>query len=467
MGAIKKILNNKNFRAGGWYTASRFVNKGLAMLITPFLTRMMSTGDYGEFSNFSAWATMVLVVTSLDMANVVIRAKFDYEDRFEGYMSSIVVATFVSSSFFALIIYIFRDFFSGLFGFGDKYIYALIIYFFFKPAIEFYVGQQVARLKYISGALVSLSSSVLILICSLVFVNFMEDKLWARTIGFILVPAVYGVVLYSMIIYKGKKVDLEAIRYTLKLSVPLIPHNLANSILSSSDRIVIKRFWPADDAAFYTIGYSVGNILYLFTQSVAQAYTPWLYDKLNKKEHALVPKVNNYLSVFALLLVCVFVGMAPEAVAVLGGKKYTPSIQIVPIVTVGIFFQFISKLYINIEHYMKITYMISAASLLAALSNVGLNLLLVPKYGFVAAAWTTMVSYGLALILHMIVIIRSRYRELIIHKVQLILCAVSLALIPLSSLLYSHVVYRVVFMAAVLAGTWFMLKKLMKEWKTA
>ena len=80
--------NQKALKAGVWYTISNFTNRALGAILTPIMTRLLTTSEYGDFVNFSSWAGILIVITSLDMANVIIRAKFDYEDDFDGYMNS-------------------------------------------------------------------------------------------------------------------------------------------------------------------------------------------------------------------------------------------------------------------------------------------------------------------------------------------------------------------------------------------
>lgn len=439
-------------KAGGWYIIANFVNKALAMLLTPFLARMMTTNEFGEFSNFAAWASILSIITTLDMANVIVRAKFDYEKEFDTYMSSIVIATFVSTGLTFLVIWVLKDYFSGIFGFDGKYIYALFLYLLFQPAIDYYIARQTALLNYRAVALLPLTYSLLTLVCSILFVKFMSDRLWGRTLGYISIPILYGAAIYLAILKKKRKADFSIIKYTLHLSIPLIPHNMSNGILGSSDRILIKRLCAAGFVAYYSVAYNVGNILYIFTQSVSQAFTPWLYSKMNKEEYTLIPKINDLLSIASLVLISLFIGLAPEIVYILGGEDYFPAVKLVPVITVGVYFQFISKLYINIEHYLKKTYIISSASLLAATSNFCLNIVLLPQYGYMAAAWTTLISYILSVILHLRVVRKTQYRSLINNRYQLMLSCVSLLLIPLSKILYVNLLARSIYLMMVMIG---------------
>ena len=69
-------------------------------------------------------------------------------------------------------------------------------------------------------------------------------------------------------------------------------------------------------------------------------------------------------------------------------------------VVMGISLQFIYTLYVNIELYNRKTHLISCATTMAAIINVFLNYICIPKWGYMAAAYTTMVSYLFMLIFH-------------------------------------------------------------------
>ena len=74
--------------------------------------------------------------------------------------------------------------------------------------------------------------------------------------------------------------------------------------------------------------------------------------------------------------------------------------KIIPRVVLSNFIIFAYTLYVNIEHYHKNTKGITFNTVIAAITNIILNLLLIPRYGYVAAAFTTLVSYLVSFVLH-------------------------------------------------------------------
>ena len=73
-------------------------------------------------------------------------------------------------------------------------------------------------------------------------------------------------------------------------------------------------------------------------------------------------------------------------------------------VAMGCVCQFMYTLYVNIEQYKKKTVGMAIASVTAALINYALNALFIPKYGYIAAAYTTLFGYLVLFIIHMLIV---------------------------------------------------------------
>ena len=54
-------------KASLWYTVCSIVNKGMALLSTPIFTRVMSEEQYGQFSIFQSWVSILIIFTSLNI----------------------------------------------------------------------------------------------------------------------------------------------------------------------------------------------------------------------------------------------------------------------------------------------------------------------------------------------------------------------------------------------------------------
>ena len=91
--------------------------------------------------------------------------------------------------------------------------------------------------------------------------------------------------------------------------------------------------------------------------------------------------------------------MAPEIVRILATDEYLSAKYIMPPIAAGVFMISISNIYSNILVYYKKTTYIMYASIIAAVANIILNYLFIGKFGYMAAAYTTLFSYIILAIL--------------------------------------------------------------------
>ena len=141
---------------------------------------------------------------------------------------------------------------------------------------------------------------------------------------------------------------------------------------------------------------------------------------------------KDYIHLMTYMMVGVIL-VGPEIVKILASKIYWEGIIIIPPVVLANFVIFAYTLYVNIEHYHKKTIYITFNTIIAAGTNIILNFILIPKYGYIAAAYTTLISYLIAFLLH------SRYAK----KLESTLYPLKVFLVPFFHLLVAIVLFYV------------------------
>jgi hypothetical protein len=139
------------------------------------------------------------------------------------------------------------------------------------------------------------------------------------------------------------------------------------------------------------------------------AWSPWSSEKIHEGKYETVRKASYY---YILLFYCVVLGifvLGPEVVLILGGEKYAEAVNVLPPVVMGAAFQFLYNLYVSLEQFAKKTVGMAFGTIAAALINIGLNWLLIPRYGYIAAAYTTLVGYACLLVIHFFLAKRTGY----------------------------------------------------------
>lgn len=396
--------NNSNriaLKSGLWFTISNFLMKSIGFITTPVFTRLMSKTEFGDFNNYQTWMMILLYITSLNLEGSLIRASKEFKDDINNYTYSMIMLSLFSTVIWFFIVNVFSGFFTMITSINRFYINWMFAYLIFTPIINLF--QNVERFKYhykwtvISSLFVSIGASLL----SVILVLIMTDKLFARTIGYILPNVILGSIIFLYYKKKNTKVYFKYWKYALPIALPYIPHLLSMYLLNSVDKVMIKWFCGSEMLAMYSLAYTCGMLITILINSLNNAYSPWLADKLSLKEFRVIKKFSKiYVAVFCVFSICAVL-VTPEVLYVLGGKGYIDAKYVLPPVAAGCLLQFVYCMYVNIEQYEKKTVGMAVASAIAAIVNVILNYFLIPQFGYIVAAYTTYCGYFILLLMHM------------------------------------------------------------------
>ena len=154
--------------------------------------------------------------------------------------------------------------------------------------------------------------------------------------------------------------------------------------------------------------------------------------------------------------------LAPEALFILGGKKYLEALPIIPSLVFGIFLSSFYYIFSNIEFLYEKTKGIFLITLGGSILNVGLNFIFIPMYGYIAAAYTTVIGYAFIALCHYIVSRKIVGKD--IYDIKNIMLYVLFLIIVsvLSIWLYNYLILRyivIVLLLGVLAITFLKTKK--------
>ena len=133
--------------------------------------------------------------------------------------------------------------------------------------------------------------------------------------------------------------------------------------------------------------------------------------------------------------------------------------MVIPPVMIAVLCQFVYSLYINAEFYLKKQTRIAVGTILASLLNLGLNIIFVPRYGYVAAAYTTLFGYFCLFCFHFVSLKMLGKADWYDEKFNIIVMSIMIALIPFFNFLYKHTVIRYSFVCIVWSVAFYFLFK--------
>ena len=432
----------KALKSGVWYTISDFLTKSIGMITTPIFTRMLNHEEFGLYNNFTSWLAIITIIVTLNLQSTFISARYDYEDKFDEYIYSTLCLSSVSCLIWIIIFNLFQKYATELLGMEQTYINCMMVYLLLLPAVSMFQARERYRFEYKVSVLISCVITIGTSLLSVVLVLKMSDRLKGRILGSIIPTIFLGILIYIIIMKKGRYPKIQYWKYALPISLPFIPHLLSLTALNSLDRIMITDICGPESNALYSLAYTCSSVVTVLLTSLNTAFAPWLGEKLHENLFDEICSFSKkYISVFLFLAVGIML-VSPEIMMIMGGKSYMEAEYVMPPVMLGCVCQFIYTMYVNVEQFKKKTIGMALASVSAAAINYGLNALFIPKYGYIAAAYTTLISFLWLLIAHMFLVWRLGLSKTYPNKFFILAVGVA-ALITLGvNILYSYTIIR-------------------------
>lgn len=420
--------NVRTIKAASWYTISNFIAKCMLYLFTPLYTRVLTEAQYGMYNNYLSWQSIFVAVLSLDLASSVAIAYVDHKkkEEFHDYISTITFLSAAIPLVFSVIILMFRDFFSELLSLEPLYIVLLLINVCTTSALQIFQAEQRSKVEYKLSSALTLGTSFGSMVMTLLFVTVFPDKLLAVILGAIAVNTVVNLAIIAFVFKRRFCINKEYAKYAFLIALPLVPHVLAGTLLDSSNKIIITKLCGSEDTALYSLINTCAMVVTLFVTSVNGAWVPWFFGQMEKKAYATIQKVVKITIPMIALVALALCLVAPEVVLILGSQSYAESVFLMPPMILTCVVRYVYSLYVNIEFYNKKTGGISVATAIAAAVNIGLNLVVIRFFGYVAAAYTTLLANVLMLVLHMGMVKRQGMWHVFNNKYNVLaLCAAS------------------------------------------
>ena len=374
------------------------------MLTTPIFTRVMTEAEYGRYSVYSSWFSILQIIVSLNLAaGVYTKGLVKNEEDEDRFSSSMLGLSTVCILIWCIVYAFFHDLFNQWLGLTTLLMIALLVDVWATAVFQFWSNRERVHYRYIKLVALTLTSVFLRPVLGVVFVMSanVQYQVEARVITTVLVNLLLFSTLYVVIMRKGKCFfHREYWLYALKFNIPLVPHYLSQTVLSQSDKLMINSMCGPSETAYYSVAYTLAMVLQILNTSISSTMNPWIYQSIKKNELQKIGKVSYTVLLLIALMNFAVVLSAPELLRILAPSSYQAAIWVVPPVTVSVFFMFLYNLFATFEYYYEKTHYVALATVLGAALNVVLNAVCIPRFGFVAAGYTTLACYILYAMAH-------------------------------------------------------------------
>jgi O-antigen/teichoic acid export membrane protein len=180
----------------------------------------------------------------------------------------------------------------------------------------------------------------------------------------------------------------------LRFGLPRVPHALAHQVIAVSDRYLMAAFLTLSEIGLYGVGSSFGQALKMFLNGFEFAWAPFYYGAMNRPDaKALYSRLGTYLFAAVVLLAAGLSAVATDLVRLMTASEFHRAAIVIPWTAIGVVAQAcyqVAALGLNVT---KKTRYFPISTGAAAAFSIGANLLLIPRYGLLGAAWANATSY--------------------------------------------------------------------------
>ena len=458
-------------KSGFWYMFSNILVKIVSFLTIPIFTRLLSQEEFGYFNNYNSWLQIIYIFVTLNLNNSLVNAKHDYKKNYDQYILSTFALNTILVTIWFIIFNCFNSFFTTHLNLSIKYINFMCIFLLFNGAFNLVQIRSKMLFKYKSNVILNIIDSISTTLLSVILVVLMKDKLEGRLLGIIIASVLVGSYSIILLLKRGKKIKLSHWKYSLKLCLPYIPHSLAGMMIATIDKILITNTFGNEQTAIYSIAAHCCMIIAVIQTSFNSAFLPWLGEKLEGKEYDDINRTSKKYLMLYLILVFGVMLITPEMLLFMGGKEYLSAKSLLIPIALSEVFYFIACMFSDVEFFKKKTFILSLATISAAIINFTLNSILLSKFGPHIVAYVKVATYIWLLIVHMIIIYKIGYKK--IYDYKYVIGISMLVILGATILNYSYsnfmfrilliIIYAILFTYGLLNQKFINIKEILKK----
>lgn len=431
-----------------WFLVCNILQNGISLLTIPIFTRLLTTEEYGVYSSYISWLNIFAIFTTFKLNyGVFNKGMTKFKNEKAEYTATMQTITSVLTLLFGVLYLLGRNTFNSWTELPTAIMILMIAELFFNPSISFWSLYQRYELKYKGAVIITLAMAVANPLLGIFAVFLSQERGIARILSCIIVDILFGVGLYIHNIRKSKVLFSPNIaKFALIFNLPLIPHYLAEYVLDQSDRIMIQKMCDNSDLGLYGIAYSTALVIKILVSSLNSTIIPWLYKSLEAGRKKEIKSIINLLCILMGSAIVLFILVIPEILLILAPPSYQEAVICIPPIAGSVFFVYLFGIYGNIEFYFNKNRFTMYVSSVSAVLNIILNYIFIQKYGYVAAAFTTLVCYMILVLMHAVFteyVCKKEIKEMLLDEpfiwaISIVVSVISVVL----TLIYNSFVVR-------------------------
>lgn len=394
------------------YGASSIVGRFINYLLVPLYTVKISaeSGGYGVITNVYAYTAVLLVILTYGMETTFFRYANKAEEDPRKVYSTTLSMVGLSSLLFISLVFIFINPLSSFMGYADHPSYVWIMFVTVSidafQCIPFaYLRYQKRPLKFAGLKLLFIALNVAL---NLIYYLFMDghDVAYAFYINLVCTGSMtlfFWKELKDGFFSGEKLMDMTLVKKMLHYAWPILVLGIAGMMNQNAGPILFPKLYQAADAhkqlGIFGASVKIAMIMSMIMQAFRYAYEPFVFGKAKDKDSKeTYGQAMKYYIIFTLLAFLVVMGYMDILQNIIA-KDYREGLKVVPVVMFG---SILTGVFFNLSFWYKLidkTIWGAYLSGIGCIVIIGINVIFVPRYGYMACAWAGFMGNAVAVIL--------------------------------------------------------------------
>lgn len=407
---LKRILTGAGVDALKYFPV-RFVPALTALVTVPIFTRAVGAAEYGDFYLITTATSVAAAFATAWITGSVMRFYWPYEKegRLDEYLATTLWATAVSVFVVCGIIA------AGVWFVRDSIppgVMSLIPVGLGSLAVNYFVQVALQVLRAANRATPYSVLSVAVTLATTAFAIYFVAVSQMGAFGILLGTVVGNLLIIPFGLRSVSRegslspshVRRDVLDEFMRFGFPLVPATVSSLLLVLSDRYMLGIMRGAAEVGLYSLTYGLGEkVMQLITLPLIITMVPVMTQAFEHQGSDMAQRVQTqFTRYFTLATVPLMAGMAAAGqhfMMVFTGAEYHEAYPVLPIVSAVAVAWALSQLAGNGVALRKRSTIIMGNTLAGTAFNIAGNALLIPRFGYIAAAWTTLGAYGVILLL--------------------------------------------------------------------
>ncbi len=391
-----RFLKNKTVKNAGWLIGGRIAQMLISLVVGVLTARYLGPSDYGLIGYAGAYTAFFMSFCTLGINSVLVKEFIDNPSQEGTTIGTTLILRAVSSLLSAMVIICIVLFMDA----GETVTIAVValcsigvvfhIFETFNFWFQAHLNSKITAIATFTAYCITALYRVILMITgkNVIFFAF------ASSVDYICIAAI---LLLAYKKYGGRRLQFsfEKAKYLLSKSHHFILSGLMVAIYGQTDKLMLKQMINDTEIGYYTTAVTVANLWCFMLAAVIDSVYPSIMEANGKDEKLFKLRNRQLYAIVFYISVVVSVGftvLSPFIISILYGKEFMGAVNPLRIITWYTAFSYLGVarnawvVCRDKQKHLKYIY------ILAAVSNVGLNLIFIPLWGAAGAAMASLIS---------------------------------------------------------------------------